>query len=332
MSFLNNVKSRVFGGSVNDLTVQEADVSDELAAAGRAFGTLMEQVGLAVAETQRELDKNGAAIAEIMCTTDVEMIRARETFYDDDGNVKDIRIVTGIGKLIELASPVFYEHKFVALQGEFTAKELATSTQTKVRQAGASASGSIGPASGKANKFGSKKTSKTGSASASVSASFSDVTAGTSFDSSVGTMRMNALIAPKDSIGIPKPPLILVGPKITITSGSTATSESPALDAGSRNTIVTITVKTKDGATVNKGQVLSIDTGGIDWTMLPSLNPLSLTNVPAPIQDAPQTDDIGVVKIQLKRTLTPGSPPLESKKAAVTVRLGLVTATATVTV
>jgi hypothetical protein len=154
----------------------------------------------------------------------------------------------------------------------------------------------------------------------------------TSFDSSVGTMRMNALIAPKDSIGIPKPPLILVGPKITITSGSTATSESPALDAGSRNTIVTITVKTKDGATVNKGQVLSIDTGGIDWTMLPSLNPLSLTNVPAPIQDAPQTDDIGVVKIQLKRTLTPGSPPLESKKAAVTVRLGLVTATATVTV
>jgi hypothetical protein len=317
MSFLNSVKSRVFGGSVNDLTVQEADVSDQLAAAGKAFGTLMEQVGLAVAETQRELDKNGAAIAEIMCTTDVEMIRARETIYDENGKVKDIKIVTGKGKLIELATPVFYEHKFVALQGEFTAKELATSTQSKVRQAGASASGSIGRASGKANKFGSKKTSKTGSASASVSASFSDSTGGTGFGSSVGTMRMNALIAPKDSIAIPKPPLILLGPKIAIAADATVTSLLPA-DLGSRTTLVTITVKKRDGMTANIGQAISIDTDGIDWSVLP----------PGP----PTTDTSGELKVELKRTLTPGAPALESKKAAVTVRLGLVTATATVTV
>src|SRR5436305_171228 len=128
MNFLKNVKSRVLGEKIpspGDLTIQQADVSDELAAAGKAMGTFLEQVGLAVASTQQQLDRNGAHIAQLMCQTDVEMIRARETVYRDDGTIEEIIIVSGTGKLIELASPVFYEHKFVALQSQFTAKELA---------------------------------------------------------------------------------------------------------------------------------------------------------------------------------------------------------------
>jgi len=309
MGFLTNIKSRIFGGNVSDLTVQEASVGDELAAAGKAFGTLMEQVGLAVAHTQQQLDKNGAAIAEEMCKTEVEMIRARETIYGDDGKIKDIKIVTGKGKLIELASPVFYEHKFVAVQGEFTATELATSSQTKVRQASVGAGATVGnPKKGLFSRPGS------GSVSASASASFSDVTSGTTFDSSVGTMRMNVLIAPKDSIGIPKPPLILVGPKIAINA------LGPSTDAttGNRTVDVSIVVTKKDGS-VNDGKLLLIDADGIDWEVVPSTDP-------------PKTDTQGELHIRLKRSQTPGGPPLESKQSTVTVRLGLVTASATVTV
>lgn len=326
MSFLKQVKTRVLGGAVNDLAIQDAGVGDELAAAGKAFGTLMEQVGLAVAETQKQLDKNGADITELMCETEVEMIRARETLYGEDGKITGIKIVTGKGRLIELASPVFYEHKFVALQGEFTAKELATSTQSKVSQAGVTASGSIGKKKQKGTK-----TSLTGSASASASASFSDVTAGSTFDSSIGTMRMNALIAPKDSIGIPKPPLILEGPKITIVAGATTTRSD-----GTRTTPVIITVKKRNGD-LNFGRLLAIDADGVDWTIPSSHTPYEQVKTTPPadpvvVAGGPQTNNVGELKIDLTRTQTPGAPPLESKKAAVTVRLGLVTATATVTV
>ena len=106
MSFLQNVRSKIFGGAVSDLTVQDADVGNELAAAGKAFGTLMEQVGLAVAHTQQALDNNGAKIAEEMCNTEVDMIRARETVYNDDGSFKELKVVTGKGRLIELAAKI----------------------------------------------------------------------------------------------------------------------------------------------------------------------------------------------------------------------------------
>lgn len=317
MGFLTNIKSRIFGGNVNDLTVQEANVGDELAAAGKAFGTLMEQVGMAVAHTQQQLDKNGAAIAEEMCKTEVEMIRARETIYDQDGKIEDIKIVTGKGKLIELASPVFYEHKFVAVQGEFTATELATSSQTKVRQASLGASASVGK-----GKKGLLPRPGSASVSAAGSASFSDVTSGTTFDSSVGTMRMNVLIAPKDSIGIPKPPLILVGPKIVINA------LSPSTDAttGNRAVDVNVVVTKKDG-TANDGKLVLIDSDGVDWEVVASTKPPS-----SPMAGASQTDADGVLHIRLKRPQTPGGPPLESKQSTLTVRLGLVTASATVTV
>ena len=33
-----------------------------------------------------------------MCKTEVEMIRARETVYDDDGHIQEVKIVTGKGR------------------------------------------------------------------------------------------------------------------------------------------------------------------------------------------------------------------------------------------
>jgi hypothetical protein len=318
MSFLKNVRGRIFGDAVNDLTVQEAGVADELASAGKAFGVLMEQVGLAVASTQKALDKSSAMVAEEMCKTEVEMIRARQTIYDDDGNANQIKIVTGKGRLIELASPVFYEQKFVSLQGEFSASEMATSSKTKVRQFGASVTASGGAPS----KKGKKKGGIAPSVSGSVSASSSDVESGTSFDSSVGTMRMNALLAPKDATVIPKPILTFTGIEIDIVAGNTAINA-----AGDRTTEVTISVMKRAAPTAstpnpasqaNVGKLISVDTDGVDWEYV----------------GTPTTDGDGklVVRLIRKQAASPNAPALESKKIEVSARLGLKTVRATVTV
>lgn len=324
MSFLRNVRSRIFGDAVDDLSVQEANVGDELAAAGRALGNLMERVGSAVALTQQQLDRNGAAIAEEMCNAEVDIIRARETRYDEDtGKVEDLVVVSGKGRLIELASPVFYEYQYLALQGEFTATELAISTQSKVRQAGASAQAGGGSSGGR----GKRKAS--GGVSASASASSSDVTAGTTFDSSVGTIRMNTLIAPKQSIGIPKPPLVLVGPRIAILAGESTSVKADAANgvrAGRKATVtITVTKLVKDTGTgkdeikaVEPGQDLAIDAGDAEWSVVGK----------AP----PKTNQFGEVVLELLRPQPEGAPLLASKEVQVTVRLGLVNATAAVRV
>lgn len=316
MSFLSTVRNRIFGGSVSALSVQEADVSDELAKAGEAFGTLMQGVFTAVAQTQQQLDKNGALIAEAMCKTEVEMVRARETRYDDDGNVEDIKVVTGKGRLIELTSPAFYECQYLTLQGEFKASELASSTQSKVRTAGVSGQAGTGAASAAVNRglFGRKKGSSSsgGGQSVSASASFSDVTTGSTFDSSVGTIRMNTLYAPKDAVAIAQPPLVLVGPKITIIPAGPVTDE-----LGSRSTAVAVQVTKHDGTTAIASRGLVIDTEGTDWTAAGG---------------APTTDGDGKLIITLTRPQTPGAPPLAPKRVTLTVRLGLVTASAAVDV
>jgi hypothetical protein len=318
MSFLKNVRGRIFGDAVNDLTVQEAGVADELASAGKAFGVLMEQVGLAVASTQKALDKSSAMVAEEMCKTEVEMIRARQTIYDDDGNANQIKIVTGKGRLIELASPVFYEQKFVSLQGEFSATEMSTSSKTKVRQFGVGISASGGAPS----KKGKKKSGIAPSVSGSVSASSSDVESGTSFDSSVGTMRMNALLAPKDSTVIPKPILTFTGIEIDIVAGNTTVNA-----AGDRTTDVTIRLMKRAAPTAstpnpaseaNVGKLISVDTDGVDWEY-----------VGTPITDG---DGKLVVRLIRKQVASPNAPTLESKKIEVSARLGLKTVRATVTV
>jgi hypothetical protein len=340
MSFLRNVRSRILGGAVDDLSVQEASVTDELAAAGRAFGTLMEQVGTAVALTQQQLDRNGAAIAEEMCNAEVDIIRARETVYDEEtGKVKEVVVVAGQGRLIELASPVFYEYQYLTLQGEFTATELATSTQTKVQRADATVRAGGGSSRGR----GKRKAS--GGVSASVSASSSDVTTGTTFDSSVGTIRMNTLIAPKESVGIPKPPLVLVGPRIAIAAVA-STAVAAALDViPGREATVTVTVtkvvkatgagaetetETEAGTGTGtatgmedkvmpvKQQLLAIDAGEAEWSVV--------------VGGLPRTNDAGEVVLRLFRPQPEGAPLLASKQVPVTVRLGLVNANASVRV
>ena len=313
MSFLKNVRSRVFGSAVSELSVQEADVGDELAAAGKAFGTLMERVGIAVAQTQQQLDRNGAAIAEEMCDTEVDMIRARESIYDNDGRIQEVHVVVGKGKLIELAAPVFYEYQYVTLQGEFTATELARSTQSKVRGTAVSGSAGFGVTRKAVGIFKRPTVERSASASLSASASSSDTTSGSTFDSSAGTMRMNLLIAPKQSVAIPKPPLILEGPRIRISPAGPQTDA-----AGNRRTDVIITVTRNDGTTAVQEKNLAIETDGVDWAVAGGL--------------APKTNDKGVLVITLLRPQTPGDPPLAAKQVAVTVRLGLVSASATVAV
>ena len=317
MGFLSKVKDAVFGTSASALTVGDASVAGELANAGVAFGTLMEQVGLAVADSQRELDKNSAAITVEMCKAEVDIIRARQTVYGEDGKVKEILVTTGPGRLIELASAVFYEYKYVALQGEFTARELSQSTKTTVVSAGIGASGSI---SRTKNGLFNKRTTMTGSASG--SATSSNTGTNTNADQSVGTMRMNALLAPKESTSIPKPVFVLKGPKISITPGATTTNA-----AGDRTTTVTFLVKKKDGITPNADKPLVIDTDGIDWEITQAAPP---ANNGEPFE--PKTDASGKVVVNLKRVKTPDAPSLESKKVSITVRLGLVLESQTVTV
>ena len=128
----NNLPVRV-GASA--LAAQNPNVSDEMEAAGLAFGELISEVGTSVAKTQNALDANSAKSASDLATTMAEIVVAEQVQYSENG------IYSGITEtrtmklpLITAIDPVFYKWSNVRLQGQFYANEFKTSSQVGTQQ------------------------------------------------------------------------------------------------------------------------------------------------------------------------------------------------------
>jgi hypothetical protein len=294
-----------FNPTPSSLT-NSAGVGDEINRAGISFGTLIQTTGMAVGKTQLRLNQTGAATATVLATTPVDVIAVQESIYNDQGNLIEAKSHTRKLPLINFMDPVFYEWTEVRLRGEFFANEFvssneasSSSTSTSNAQVNAGLSIFLGPG---ARSGKSKSTSNSSDRD-------------TSLDTSYGRIRASALLSPKRDVGVPKPRQVLRGPSLSVLAGTiTAVMDGQTLVGRTMSAIIEL--RRMNGTPI-EGKGLSIETEGVPWQYAS--------------EDADKTDSLGQVAIVLTRTFLGEKPDTSAINIAVTVRLGLVSSSTTLT-
>jgi|GEM_PF-5159340 len=266
---LDNVRKRLFGEPAR----KPATVTSKVLGAGTAFATLIEGVGKAVATTQRELDATSGHIATEMAKTEVEIAQAVVTEYGPEGNILNVTVVPGKTSALSIAVPPALSFKRVHLEGSFVASEFTAADHSNVNVSLAGGGFST-------------KGLGIGGPSASVSAvnANTDIQTEQTQDSSVASMSMTAEIRPKPVVALPKPPLVLKGPALTLTVFDDLTPLTPIPinadpDAAHpdappalyrRSLVVQVQLLKPDPSDSTKkvpvdGQTIAVDGGGLDW-------------------------------------------------------------------
>lgn len=281
------------------------DISGQLATAGLAFGDLVKLTGKAVADTQQTLNKTAADSTTALAQTLVDVIAVQEIDYDDSGNVTGAKTFTQKLPLIDFVDPVLYQWSEVQLQGRFVASQFASSAAT--------------------DTFGEHSVDDSGNAGLFIvlGGGFTNIqydNASTHVDtnlrveSSVGLLRMRAVLDPRHDIGVPKPRQAIVGPRIQIDGGPIA-DVGPAGAATGRTMEVVITYTKNDGTPIANKE-LSIETPGVGWSYKTAVSTTSAT---------------GQVTAVLSRSFVGATPDRTPIDVVVSVRKGLVGDSATVT-
>ena len=280
------------------------DVSGQLNTAGMAFGDLVRLTGQAVASTQQELNKTAADTTSALSTTLVDVIAVQEVEYDDNGTVTGAQTFTQKLPLIDVVDPVLYQWSQVRLQGRFTASQFATTQASdsyvhhSTDSHGQAGIGLI--FGGGYNNF------QYDASQAHVDTSFRT-------ESSVGLMRMNAILEPRHDIGVPKPRQAIVGPSISVDAGPITDVGGPP--ATSRTMEVVITYENAEGDPI-AGKTLAVDTAGVAWEYVGGVD---------------QTDANGQLTVLLTRTFVDDAADRTPVDVVVSVRKGIISESTTVT-
>jgi hypothetical protein len=237
-----------------DILPFDPAVGDELDRAGVAFGDLVETTGQAIANTQLRLDLNSAATAQALATTQVDVIAARETTYHDNGTINTQVDHTMKLPLINFIDPVFYEWSHVRLQGQYYAMEVATAAKAhSKRYTKQSRTGQAGLLV----LFGGGRTSSRSSTTV------IDRESTSARDTSVGRMRMNALLRPRTDVSVPKPTQVIQGPNISILQ-SEFTPDNTGGFLSARHMEIVIQFSSREGNPIPSKE-FSIETNGLTW-------------------------------------------------------------------
>jgi hypothetical protein len=292
------------GSFTSTLAVGDANIQPEIDRAGRSFGNLVLTTGKAVAETQRRLNETGAATATALANTLVDVIALQEKVYDDQGNVSQVLNHVEHLPLVNFIDPVFYEWSQVRLQGVFTAKELASAT---------SSSASDHQSDNKSGQGGLLVIFGGGRTTFDAEGSTKETSTNSDSDLSFGNVRMNALLQPRQDVGVPRPTQVIQGPRLAIIHGSvTDVREGTVLTA--RTMDVLIQYHRRDGTPI-AGKPISVETPGVSWSFT----------------GAQTTDASGNLQIQLRREFLDADADRTQKDFVVTARIGIVQNSTTVT-
>ncbi len=284
----------------------DAAIGDEIAQAGAGFGELVLRTGEAVAATQNQLNETGAQTASALATTVVDVIAVQEKVYRDDGTLDTSRSHVRQLPLITFIDPVFYQWSSVRLQGLFYASEFSASStsdsythsdETGYGQAGIGLIFGLGY-----NQFN-------------YSSDRIHRETTTDTDLSYGRVRMNALLEPRDDVGIPKPNQVIRGPRLTLIQGEILDVLDGA-DLTGRTMSLLIQYNRRNGSAI-PGKAVSVETNGLPW---------SYADGPAAVTDAN-----GQVEIQLRRDFIDEDAETTPADFIVTARVGLVSNSITVT-
>lgn len=283
----------------------DAAIGDELERAGLAFGDLVQGVGQAVASTQQELNETGAALATTLAETVVDVIAVQELQYDENGKLKSPTTThTRPLPLISFVDPVFYQWRYVRLQGQFFASEFAGAT---------TASSSSAMSSSNYGQTGLGYVLGVGYNANTSRYSSSTTNTDTTSDMSFGSVRMNAMLEPRTDVKVPPPRQSYTGPSITVLAGEIEdVTESGAVVARTMN--VTLELRRQNGNAI-AGKALSVETSGVPWEFV----------------GAGTTSAQGRLEIQLRREFPTPETDRAPTQVIVTARLGMVSTDATVT-
>lgn len=245
-----------------------SDTTDELEKGGPALGAFVKAVGLAVAASQTELDKNLVATAEALSKQRIKVISVFEQVIDDDGRMKSGSTIESELPLINYLMPTAYAWSRVYLDADMNVKEFNARNGLNIQASRlgvyASANASYGMFSG---------FSGGASAGFGYSSSNTAVQTSTSTDEASGHLHLEATLEPRADVQLPRPFIIQKGPRITLSlgsitdvSGTPPAGGGPALPTG-RQVSVTALVQREDGSP-NAAKPLSVrvEPPGLDVT------------------------------------------------------------------
>jgi hypothetical protein len=287
------------------LDIPNADVSDELANAGVAFGDLIAGVGGAVADTQRKLNDTAVATTTALAETTVDILAVQETVYDDDGNIDESVSHEQRLPLITFIDPVLYQWSQVRLQGSFVASELAagsSSTTTTTTDNEGSSQGGLFVILGGGRTYLDYDRSTT------------DRTNNVTSDVSRGRIRMYSELTPRHDIGVPKPRQAVQGPRLAVSAGEIIDIPAAGANPAQRTMQVTIEYFRRDSTPI-QGKTISIETSGVPFEYVGGVD---------------QTDADGKVEVLLRRTFLDETADTSPVESIVSARIGIVSNDTTV--
>ena len=280
---------------------------------GLAFADLIRKTGEAVAETQKQLNKNSAAAASALANTTIDIVAVEEKVYNDSGVLSHSNAHVLPMPLAAFVEPAFYRWSEVRVQGQFVANEFAaessstTTVDTSQQNFGIRLGGFVGLGS------------SVGGSSANTNAS-TGVTSDVTQDQAYGLIRANAELVPRPDITVPRPRQVIQGPRLSVFPGETQDIIDPvSRKVVGRTLSVLVSYNRADGQPI-AGKTLSIDTAGVSWRFYDQAKKV--------------TGDNGQLEIVLRRDFAldaQGNPQdTTPKEFVVTARIGIVQNSTTV--
>jgi len=277
------------------------EVSDDVKRIGRAFGSFIEDVGTGVAETQKKLDINSAAITKELAGTEIQVPSVVEQVLDDDGtplaSANAVNIAYQKMSLIQFIVPTFYQWKHVQLNLSFDVEEIGAIKDFKIKKTRETGPGGL-------FGWGSSTTTKS-STEGTLSAT----------DTKQADGSLNARLEPRPDITPPEPFLFRTGPTINFIPGADVEEDDPNDPTIKIVTGANLTIQVyKAGGEPNIDQVLKVS--------------VNQGHFKAPNGLTTSTPD-GKVEIEVYK---PDPKATESQVVTVSVALGIVRSRMDVTI
>jgi hypothetical protein len=249
---------------------EAAEIDDELARGGPAFGAFVKAVGLAVAESQAKLDETFAATAEKLSKTEINTVAVYEQKLNDEtGQMEAGTPLFQKLPLVNFVMPTLYAWERVYLQADMQVAEFNTKNGFNIQ--GKRESGGLGGGLG----FGPGGFGFTLGGSFQTSNFQRSGEFATSVDTAAGQLHMEATLEPRDDVRLPQPFVVQKGPQLKLEVGSRQDilqdSNQPA---GPTNPVVgtkvelTATLTKSDGSgNANRTLDVRLDNGNLGFKL-----------------------------------------------------------------
>lgn len=301
------------------VTSAEANVTNEIADAGPAFGTFLRSIGMAVADTQKALDMSMVQTAEALSKQSVKIAAVFEQVVDDTGELGASKVHMLDMPLITLVTPNALSFTQVHVTADMEVEEFTNAKGLQIKKNHTDFNLN---AKAKYSMFGGFGAS--GGTNLNVTSDGHEENTSDASDKAAGKLHMEATIEPRE-IPIPQPFVVQKGPRLRLVPGSrkdlkadnTETTDPTLIK--SREVTITAQLVRADGSPLSGKLQVTCD-GAYPFTVTTQHASANTT-----------ATDTGELTIKVMRTgLTPET--LAPQKTMIRASMGLVTASTEISI